>query len=207
MEFDASTPRSTPVFVTRVKAKSPSEQQRFADLMRFIEAAGRRSTSRALASTTGETSRIRSNHRRFRLRPVSRPAQGLWTCIPHLVRKHPIFAGLPADGMMRDIYENVWATQTLRDLEVEPIVASIGFKWFSEDHKLHYSGPANPGGARTWQSYPRAKADWWSRNCESLRISAKILLRTRFSTISLSLPRVSERRHEIKVCGHREDLE
>ena len=38
-------------------------------------------------------------------------------------------------------YENVWATQTLRDLDAEPIVASIGFKWFSEDHKLHYSGP------------------------------------------------------------------
>jgi hypothetical protein len=68
-------------------------------------------------------------------------AQGLWTCIPHLVRDHPIFAGLPAGGMMRDIYENVWATQTLRDLRGEPIVASIGFEWFSPDHKMHYSGP------------------------------------------------------------------
>ena len=44
---------------------------------------------------------------------------------------------------MRDICENVWARRTLRDLDAEPIVASIGFKWFSEDHKLHYSGPVS----------------------------------------------------------------
>jgi len=68
-------------------------------------------------------------------------ARGLWTCIRHLVAKHPLFAGLHVDGMMRDVCENVWATQTLRDLEVEPILASIGFKWFAEDHKLHDSGP------------------------------------------------------------------
>jgi hypothetical protein len=43
--------------------------------------------------------------------------------------------------MMRDVYENVWARQTLRDLDGEPIIASIGFEWFSADHKLHYSGP------------------------------------------------------------------
>ena len=34
-------------------------------------------------------------------------AQGLWTCIPHLVRDHPIFAGLPTGGMMRGLYDRV----------------------------------------------------------------------------------------------------
>ena len=43
--------------------------------------------------------------------------------------------------MMRDVYENVWARQTLRDLGGEALVASIGFDWFSHEHKLHYSGP------------------------------------------------------------------
>jgi beta-galactosidase len=43
--------------------------------------------------------------------------------------------------MMRETYENVWATQTLRDLPDEAIVASIGFEWFSHDHKMQYSGP------------------------------------------------------------------
>jgi hypothetical protein len=43
--------------------------------------------------------------------------------------------------MMRDIYENVWAPQTLRDLGGEAIVASIGFEWHSREHKLQYLGP------------------------------------------------------------------
>jgi len=43
--------------------------------------------------------------------------------------------------MMRDIYQNVWANTTLRDIDCEPIVASIGFVWFSRDHELGYLGP------------------------------------------------------------------
>ena len=56
--------------------------------------------------------------------------------------------------MMRDIYENVWATTTLRDLtvpgnsEFNTVVGSIGFDWFSREHKMHYSGP----GASWWGS-------------------------------------------------------
>ena len=42
---------------------------------------------------------------------------------------------------MRDLYQNVWPQNTLRDLEGESIVASIGFDWFSEEHEMHYSGP------------------------------------------------------------------
>ena len=42
---------------------------------------------------------------------------------------------------MDEVYENVWPTQTLRNLSGDVIVGSIGFEWFSEDHKQHYSGP------------------------------------------------------------------
>jgi hypothetical protein len=44
---------------------------------------------------------------------------------------------------MREIYENVWAPQTLRNLGGETIVAAVGFQWFSHDHKLHYRGPGD----------------------------------------------------------------
>jgi hypothetical protein len=141
MDFDASTPQSAPVFVTRVTPKSPSEQKRFAELMTFIREGGTAVYVQGLGRyyQRDASNQVRSPTIPFAARVEA--AQGLWTCIPHLVRNHPIFAGLPADGMMRDIYENVWARQTLRDLDAEPLVASIGFKWFSEDHKLHYSGP------------------------------------------------------------------
>jgi len=141
IEFDASTPQSFPVFVTRVPPKSRSEQTRFADLMTFLHEGGTAVYVQGLGRyyQRDASNQVQSPTIPFAARVEA--AQGLWTCIPHLVRNHPIFAGLPAEGMMRDLYENVWARQTLRDLDTKPIVASIGFKWFSGEHKLHYSGP------------------------------------------------------------------
>ncbi len=141
VEFDASTRQSIPVFVTRATANSATEQQRFDELMRFIEAGGTAVYIRGVGQNKlgDDPNQVQSPTVPFAARVE--PAQGLWTCIPHLVREHPLFSGLPTGGMMRDVYENVWARQTLRDLDGEPIVASIGFQWFSEDHKLHYSGP------------------------------------------------------------------
>ncbi len=140
-EFDASTSRSTSVFVTNVMPQAPADQKRFADLMTFIKEGG---TAVYVAGVGKNLQRGNSNQVESLTVPFAarvEAAQGLWTCIPHLVHDHPIFAGLPVGGMMRDIYENVWATHTLRDLKGEPIVASVGFEWFSFDHKLHYSGP------------------------------------------------------------------
>jgi beta-galactosidase len=128
--FDASTPRSIPVFVTSVKSKNAVA------LSEFMEAGG------AVVYIQGVGVALRkdaSSVLPFTARVEN--AKGLWTCIPHLVADHPIFAGLPSLGMMREVYENVWATQTLQDLGGEPIVASIGFQWFSHDHELQYSGP------------------------------------------------------------------
>ena len=128
--FDASTPRSTPVLVTGTKPGNP------ADLLKFIAAGGTAVYLQGVATRLkqGDSAALPFTAR-------VEPAQGLWTCIPHLVDDHPVFAGLPARCMMREIYENVWATQTLRNMPGEAIVASIGFEWFSRDHKMQYSGP------------------------------------------------------------------
>ncbi len=125
--FDGSTPRSTPVFVTGSKP---------AHVTKFTAEGGTAVYIQGVATRLkqGPSARLPFTAR-------VEPARGLWTCIPHLVGDHPIFAGLPNRCMMREAYENVWATQTLRDLPGKPIVASIGFEWFSRDHKLQYSGP------------------------------------------------------------------
>ena len=128
--FDTSTPRSTPVFVTNVKPQNAEDLQGFMEsggtvvYVKGIGEALRKGTAAGLPFTA-----------------KVEDARGLWTCIPHLVADHPIFAGLPSRGMMREVYENVWPKQTLRDLGGEAVVASIGFKWFSRDHELQYSGP------------------------------------------------------------------
>jgi len=76
-------------------------------------------------------------------------AKGLWTCIPHIPLSHPLMCGLPTNKMMDDLYENVWAFNTLINIRgeetgtVESVVASIGYDWFSSNHKMHYSGPGS----------------------------------------------------------------
>jgi hypothetical protein len=72
-------------------------------------------------------------------------AIGNWLCIPRLVIDHPVFAGLPVDGMMGPIYENVWAQSTLQNLGGETIAGSIGFDWFPnyDLSKRHYYGPGD----------------------------------------------------------------
>jgi len=128
--FDASTRRSTPVFVS---GYSPGSS---AALAEFIADGGTVVFARGAAEMLEH-----SDAAALPFTGQVKPAQGLWTCIPHLVDDHPIFAGLPSQGMMREIYENVWANKTLLDLPGNPIVASIGFEWFSHDHGLQYSGP------------------------------------------------------------------
>jgi hypothetical protein len=156
-DFDASTPRSLPVFVTKVTPGTDADRQRFRDLMTFIEQGGTAVYTRGVGTFFR---RAESNQVQSATVPIAarvKAAQGLWTCIPHLVREHPIFSGLPSHGMMRDVYENVWATQTLRDMKCEPIVASIGFEWFSHDHKMHYSGPGESWWGADLAIVPRGK--------------------------------------------------
>jgi len=57
--------------------------------------------------------------------------------------------GLPAGRMMDETYVNVWAVNTLSEIQggeagsPETVVASLGFDWFSRNHKMHYSGPGS----------------------------------------------------------------
>ena len=141
MEFDHATPLSTPVFVTRSQTQTQAQARRFSSLLAFVKRGG---TVVYAAGTTKTFQRNASNEVKTPTFPFDaqvEAAQGLWTCIPHLVHDHPIFKGLPVNTMMRDVYQNVWARQTLKGLGGQTVVASIGFDWFSHEHKLHYSGP------------------------------------------------------------------
>jgi hypothetical protein len=140
-EFNETTALHMPVFVTDTKTRNTKDQERFTLLLQYVQSGG---TVVYIKPTEKRYQRGTSNEVKTPTYPFNakvEAAQGLWTCIPHLVRDHPIFDGLPVNTMMHDLYENVWARQTLRDLSGETLVASIGFNWFSHDHKLHYSGP------------------------------------------------------------------
>jgi hypothetical protein len=147
-EFDASTATSmgVPVFVTSVKPEEGAETERFRELERWIESGG------TAVYISGPGVHFDGSHTAFQDRSAAVPfsanvehAQGLWSSVPHLVKEHPVFDGLPADGAMREVYENVRAGETLRNLGGEAIVASVGFRWFVEGllsgHELQYRGP------------------------------------------------------------------
>ena len=141
-EFSSSMKLSIPVFVAGGQRKNQGSR-RFAELLDFVGAGG----TAVYIDPVRET--ITSENAKFPFTAMVHPARGLWTCIPHMVSDHPMFEGLPVNGMMRNVYENVWPTNTLRDLrgpadvEFETLVASIGFDWFSQGHKMQYSGPGD----------------------------------------------------------------
>jgi hypothetical protein len=154
VKFSKRTDIDTPVLVTRSHMEGKEEAvekeiiENYEAIFEFAKNGG------TVLFIDGLDNTMTSDTSKFPIKADLHPARGLWTCIPHLVKGHPAFKGLPSNTMMRDVYENVWPNMTLRDISgkdvtgVENIVASIGFDWFSIDHEMHYSGP----GASWWGS-------------------------------------------------------
>ncbi len=140
--FDENTPPSVPVLATRPKQSNKSRKT-YSTLAGFARAGGVVAYLEPVASWApfqkGTENRFETEW--FPFRPRVQRAQGLWTCIPHLVHDHPLFAGLPSGGPMREAYRNVWAINTLREMPGKAVVASIGFDWYNADHTLQYLGP------------------------------------------------------------------
>ena len=144
VEFDARTDPSLPVFVSRTEAKTPAQKRLFTKLKGFIKAGGtaiylQGGGLKAPWARAGEASTL------LPVRARMKAAIGLWLGISHLVNDHPFFDGLPVNGMMGPVYENVWAQHTLLDVSGETIVGAIGFD-FSPDFELskrHYYGPGD----------------------------------------------------------------
>jgi hypothetical protein len=141
VEFSNKTKKSIPVFVTGTLTKDSTDTKLKSELFDFMEKGG------MAVYIEGAGTTIEDENTLFPFKAKVHPARGLWTCMPHLVHKHQIFDGLPADKAMRETYENVWATKTLRDIEymgedeIETVVGVVAFDWFSHGHKMHYSGP------------------------------------------------------------------
>ncbi|MFZ5829353.1 MAG: hypothetical protein ACOY3P_04665, partial [Planctomycetota bacterium] len=144
VEFSPKIDPTLPVFVSRTDTKAPEQRIRFGELATFVKAGGMAVYLQGGGTKTswglGESASP--------LLPVEarlKQAIGSWTCIPHLVKDHPVFEGLPVNGMMGAVYENVWAENTLVGVGGETIVAVIAYDWFPELDKLkrHYYGPGD----------------------------------------------------------------
>jgi hypothetical protein len=136
--FDAKTDHSLVVFVSRTEAKTKEQKEIFSKLTEFITAGG---TVVYLQGGGLEAPWAKAGNA-SKLLPVQvriKASIGLWLCISHIVSDHPVFEGLPVDGMMGAVYENVWAKHTLLDVGVKPIAGSVGFD-FAPDFEPWWGG-------------------------------------------------------------------
>lgn len=142
-EFSATTPLGVPVFVTDMSIKDNAHRELVQQLKDFISKGG---TAVYIGAEAIYTSKKYFEGQPRGVLPFQAKfdgSKGLWTCIPHLVKDHPIFAGLPVDGAMQDLYENVYAKKTMASPRGETICASIGYLWFNKDLLQQYYGPGD----------------------------------------------------------------
>ena len=160
-EFNAMTERFLPVFVSRTEAKTPEQEKRFGELAAFIKAGG----TAVYLQGGGPKVRWGRADNASPLLPInvrSKQAVGTWAGIPHLVKDHPVFDGLPVNCMMGPVYENVCAESTLLDVGGEMVAGAIGYDWFPDydTSKRHYYGPGD-----TWWGADMAIAPLGKGRC------------------------------------------
>ena len=144
VEFSPKADLTVPVFVSRTEAKNPEQRKRFGEVADFIEKGG----DAVYLQGGGLHARFGVAGKASGLLPVParlKQAVGTWTCVPHIVKDHPIFDGLPVNGMMGPIYENVWAPISLQDIGGEAVAGAIAYDWFPDydQSKRHYYGPGD----------------------------------------------------------------
>lgn len=158
VDFADGIDRSLPVFISRTMAQSPEQRKAFKTIAAFIQDGG----TGVYLQGGGANAPWGKGGQASNLLPVparTKQAVGTWTGVPHLVKDHPIFAGLPVNGMMGAVYENVWAENTLVGVGGETIAAAIGYDWFPnyELSKRHYYGPGDTWWGADMASVPLAK--------------------------------------------------
>jgi len=148
LEFDDTINSSIPVFISLpvfIKANTLEQRNQFRQLEKFIKGGG---TAIYMLETNQNLSMKPQKAPCCLLLPVYtriKQARGNWNGVPHIIKDHPIFNDLPVNCMMESIYENVWAKNTLMDIDGETIVGSIGYDWFPDldKSKRHYYGPGD----------------------------------------------------------------
>jgi hypothetical protein len=71
-------------------------------------------------------------------------AKGAWTPASHIVKEHPVFAGLPVNCMMGEPYQNVYPLRAMLAPNSDWIVGYIGYSWNRGNlHKQNYLGVSN----------------------------------------------------------------
>ncbi|MCU0914934.1 MAG: hypothetical protein MUC88_10270, partial [Planctomycetes bacterium] len=104
VEFADGMDRSLPVFLSRTVAQSPEQRKAFQAIAAFIRDGG----TGVYLQGGGANVPWGKGGQASNLLPVparTKQAVGTWTGVPHLIKDHPIFAGLPVNCMMGAVYE------------------------------------------------------------------------------------------------------
>ncbi len=124
MDFNADTLMTTPVLVAgAVSAKKNGKLKAFAE-------------------KGGTVVFLECGDHPLPVRGRKRGVKGLWVGVGHVVKEHPVFEGLPSNGLMGQTYENVWAMKTLTGLDTQPVVGSVTHDFYPMKRNIpNYLGP------------------------------------------------------------------
>jgi hypothetical protein len=121
-KFSENTDSSTPVLVTQLQANSPEARADFKNLLVLVEKGGTAVYLNVLPPGFNPwVSRPMDNTELLPLTATFKHGMGLWVGVSHIVKEHPVFAGLPTNTMMDQIYENVWTNVHLKDLQLNKV--------------------------------------------------------------------------------------
>ena len=70
---------------------------------------------------------------------------GLWAGKPHMVKKHPVFQGLPTGVIMQEVYQNVHPKTTMMMQQGKMISGVVSYDHFQNIDLMlrHYMGPGD----------------------------------------------------------------
>ena len=143
VEFGEGTPTTLPVIVASARADNPKQKAGFQSLEAFVRRGGTAVYLETLirASSPYWDATLPSQE----VLPIKlgkQHALGLWIGVSHIVRDHPVFAGLPVNCMMGQVYEKVWSPYVLKDAGGELIVGSVSYGFHADDtENQNYLGP------------------------------------------------------------------
>jgi hypothetical protein len=142
--FSADTPRSRRVLVN-LNGWGGEEQPIFADLERWVSRGG---TAVFLGMPPEDALGTKFRMQKFLSKDILLPfaltyysGKGLWTPCSHVVRKHPVYDGLPSACLMGQEYRDVVSRWSIVTPETDWISGNVTYDWYAGlKHKQNYIG-------------------------------------------------------------------
>ena len=142
--FHPEQSKELPVYVSMPREASPEVLEVFQALHDFVNAGGTAVYLETILRPEGNPYWAADLPAKelLPLELEKQHALGLWVGVSHCVEEHPVFADLPVNQSMGQLYENVWGPHSLEIEGGDRIVSSVSHNYYQDQTQdQHYMGP------------------------------------------------------------------